>query len=965
MNITKSNILHYFYNFVIFFYFRYTGKTRSKPMILSTQNFYKTYLLQSFTKLQKSYNSIWTKNEIQRIIPKTHFLDHNSIVKHQLRRIDTSENRMKKIDSVRQNIYTSPLSKLDREKYLKEISDETGQIFELNAESQLSITIVSSFSYVRLSEIILILSKQYEDRVAIHLKPHWNYIEPIGVLEEFIEEFGYKIQSVDFGLYCIIDSFVEKIIYHCPNLQDLRIHSTNLKGEGLKNICDLKNLLTLNLHCINLETLPDSINIPNLVNLNIEQCYKLTKISNLDHLKNLKKLNFYNCSNLVELPSLECLTTLEELDLSLCYKIEKFPDISRLINLKVLELGSLKKLIRLPNLKTLTNLETLDISYCENLVELDLIGLESFNKLNFNCQGLDHSQILKILPTLLDLNFKDALETLEQHEIKNLELFKELILTKIKNQKTLFPIFFIALDSSINEVRDLLASNDLPTHSFLHTFSLLGQIYIDDFSLFYETIYSFCKAHSWSFPGELLEIIIKKEPQAERAMLLHIMRFLGSCCLSKVTSEEFKLIIDSGFIKAALNYADPEIRKQFVKPMIAYSKNERVKEWISDHLQSNTAPHTKIPLLLLSQLYNEGITRKTCDTQLKTVSHKKFREGKNLRLYVSVLHSILVEERMKIEDKEYILAQLDFSDYENLQTLKTIKDIDKLSELNNEQLQKISIQDFLYKIINKIIPIGGIENFNDFYMKHFSKTRIPNFILPYAASLKKQEYTLKPLIAYMKGVFTGNYPLMRYDMTKSKHLELIFSKRPQLLAEWTQGEEIPLDHLISTKKSYEGYTITDTDNYVDVFLSGTEAGGTCQSIYNNIMSHCLMAYVLDGKNRLLAIKDKSGKIIVRRIFRILWDGKEPVLFIEQTYPANVTPILDQALKTFALQRAKALRLPLLAKMSSEPEYPYEIHSIGTLNTLQFEYCDANKRQTNGTFSLRDVNRLDKNESNRE
>lgn len=116
-----------------------------------------------------------------------------------------------------------------------------------------------------------------------------------------------------------------------------------------------------------------------------------------------------------------------------------------------------------------------------------------------------------------------------------------------------------------------------------------------------------------------------------------------------------------------------------------------------------------------------------------------------------------------------------------------------------------------------------------------------------------------------------------------------------------------------TTTSQKNVFVVDTDDWQDLFLSGTEVLGSCQRIDGN-PSHnvCLMAYVLDGKNRLLAIKDSSSKKIVARcILRLLWDPKEntPVLFQERIYPFS-TPEYDKLLNSLANTRAKELGLNL-------------------------------------------------------
>ena len=49
----------------------------------------------------------------------------------------------------------------------------------------------------------------------------------------------------------------------------------------------------------------------------------------------------------------------------------------------------------------------------------------------------------------------------------------------------------------------------------------------------------------------------------------------------------------------------------------------------------------------------------------------------------------------------------------------------------------------------------------------------------------------------------------------------------------------------------------------------------------------LLGYLVDGKNRLIAIKE-GDKMIARCMLRLLWDGEQPVIYREVFYP-KTTP----------------------------------------------------------------------------
>lgn len=60
----------------------------------------------------------------------------------------------------------------------------------------------------------------------------------------------------------------------------------------------------------------------------------------------------------------------------------------------------------------------------------------------------------------------------------------------------------------------------------------------------------------------------------------------------------------------------------------------------------------------------------------------------------------------------------------------------------------------------------------------------------------------------------------------------------------------------------EFWSIDNSDDPQDLFLCGTEVLGCCQKIGGDVdKNRALMGYVLDGKYRILAIKDPSGKIV--------------------------------------------------------------------------------------------------------
>lgn len=159
--------------------------------------------------------------------------------------------------------------------------------------------------------------------------------------------------------------------------------------------------------------------------------------------------------------------------------------------------------------------------------------------------------------------------------------------------------------------------------------------------------------------------------------------------------------------------------------------------------------------------------------------------------------------------------------------------------------------------------------------------------------------------------------------------------------------------------NYDDYIVADTDEWEDMELCGTEITGSCQRIGGSLQHNkCLLAYMLDGKNRAIVIKDpktgkidpKTGKIdpatcriVARRIMRLMWDetNKRPVIFKEHLYDNNVPQRAKQAIDLMFEMRARQLNLPLVQCTTTETTAkPYESDLQSLFSPAPYEYVDA-------------------------
>ena len=111
----------------------------------------------------------------------------------------------------------------------------------------------------------------------------------------------------------------------------------------------------------------------------------------------------------------------------------------------------------------------------------------------------------------------------------------------------------------------------------------------------------------------------------------------------------------------------------------------------------------------------------------------------------------------------------------------------------------------------------------------------------------------------------------------------------------------------------------------------------------------LLGYLMDGKNRLLAIKDKSGKIVARCMLRLLWDGEQPVIYRERFYPDTISSKEAEALNNLAIKFAKELAVPLTAGGEGAP-YGKALQALG--GPAPYEYSDGSGGvQKDGRYTI--------------
>ncbi len=253
-------------------------------------------------------------------------------------------------------------------------------------------------------------------------------------------------------------------------------------------------------------------------------------------------------------------------------------------------------------------------------------------------------------------------------------------------------------------------------------------------------------------------------------------------------------------------------------------------------------------------------------------------------------------------------------------------------------------------------------NFQEFFKQkqgdgHFKlkdKDQLPQFSSFLELSLAEQPMVLAALKEKRSTSAAAEGPALEVEMLC---MELCLTKEsPKILLEALKKDlqVFPKLELINDIKGLikgleaapaeKSLTVVDTDDWQDLFLSGTEVSNSCQRVDGDpYLNKCLLAYVMDGKNRMLAVKDASGKIVARSIFRLLLDKEtnEPLLFQDRIYPYPCSNEHVLALNQHVEDRAKELGCPLITVNSDRKNLiDYSGTAVSLGSCCPYEYEDA-------------------------
>lgn len=181
-------------------------------------------------------------------------------------------------------------------------------------------------------------------------------------------------------------------------------------------------------------------------------------------------------------------------------------------------------------------------------------------------------------------------------------------------------------------------------------------------------------------------------------------------------------------------------------------------------------------------------------------------------------------------------------------------------------------------------------------IEQFCSSRYPMGLFQYTAPME-DEAVMPACKTFIEEVASGRFKDYRHEHNTHKTY-----LTPEQLAKWECG---------GTKALASGKAMIDSEEWQDLFLCGTEVQSSCQAVNGDTdKNKCLMGYCLDGKCRVICIKDEASvdqPIISRAIIRIVLDeSNSPCLYLDDSYPFDDHELIE----TFAKERADEIGLPL-------------------------------------------------------
>ena len=436
----------------------------------------------------------------------------------------------------------------------------------------------------------------------------------------------------------------------------------------------------------------------------------------------------------------------------------------------------------------------------------------------------------------------------------------------------------------------------------------------------------------------------------------------------RLSEDQLRFLNKQQLIQAVFTLKAPSLYLSLISALTELAVEDRIEtlfNQIPDLRKLEKYRHfTKLIRLFLGGLQVQGIPGdlvskfvKHCETRALHIALKNSSNAQSLITTLAYLVSCRV---LTAEEKGRLLDILASSNpHKFINTLSLIKIIFNLGESYLlKEFKEDELTEIVIRAAQRHIEIQAVRNFEEQYAKTFDASRRPQAFWEYVAKMEQlhDPAIRKSLSLLFNSILTETFHEVRYDLERNPHLKALSEKHPDLLAHWRPASATPI-----SPQDSNGIRVIQTDHPFDLLLSGTEVQGSCQNIDGDPnLNKCLLGYIMNGQNLLIAAVGQDGKIRARALLRLLWDGEQPVLLLERCYGMST---YHSAIIKSALEKAETMGLTLTCSKFEfsglkDSVYPNPLSSLGGI--APYDYSDIKEGGVvDSNFSIReDLCRID-------
>jgi hypothetical protein len=405
---------------------------------------------------------------------------------------------------------------------------------------------------------------------------------------------------------------------------------------------------------------------------------------------------------------------------------------------------------------------------------------------------------------------------------------------------------------------------------------------------------------------------------------------------------------NADFNKSITSLGNVEIRSFLISKLITCQKTAKITK-----LPKYNALTDITPIFASSIFYSWGPEDAQGEAFKTYMLNNKsaYKDGKNrnkLLKFMKELDGLAITPAKKMEYFNKCISSAETVDGGLNAAPFLILAFKAVGESGLDELEKFDLDSLKDKSIQTLISNGIIlESQKDRFLEVFLASRKPGAIFSYCSKLLADEEFKPVLRRFISNILENKFLSSRHENNSLKGILTPIEK-----SNWEKTETRPL--AFEVQGHMKQFIYQDSESWEDLLLSGTEVMGSCQTVDgHSSFNKCLMGYCLDGKIRILTLKEsEAGPILYRSIIKIMKDDSgKPCLFFEKVYGAGIVrKSVEMELKKQAKLKADAMGIPCYEYSRSDHRLQLKSDIV---NTSGFEYEDAavGETITDGRYSV--------------